>query len=64
MKIIYKDRSKHFLAKKQRRFATVISTDYVSLYSIDPDHLTKVYYVKHKDSVVIIPSSSVVKVFN
>lgn len=62
MKIIFKDKSKHFLAKKQKAFATVISTYYASLYSIDPAYQTLMYKIKYKQQVIDIPQSLVVKI--
>lgn len=62
MKLIYRDRSKHFLLKKQRSFATVISTSYVSLYDIDPDALTLMYTIKSKGKILTIPASQVVRI--
>lgn len=64
MKIIFKDKQKHFLAKKQKSFATVIDTFYDSLYSIDPDALTLMYKILYKKQVKIIPQSQVVKVLS
>lgn len=64
MKIIFKDRNKHFLIKKQKAFATVIDTFYDSLYSIDPDALTLMYRIMYKKQIKVIPHSQVVKVLS